>query len=49
MRSGANGKERVLEMSLVQNGGFIKAGGQDVWAERAATRGLIYLLGSWGR
>ena len=29
------GQERILEMSLVQKG-FIKAPGQDLWAERAA-------------
>ena len=32
----ANGQERILEMSLVQKRGFIKAQGQDPWAERAA-------------
>ena len=36
MRSGANDQERVLEMPLVQNGGFIKAQGQNLWAIRAA-------------
>ena len=29
-------KERILEMSLVQKGDFIKARGQDPWAERVA-------------
>ena len=32
---GANSQERILEMSLVQKGNFIKARGQDPWAERA--------------
>ena len=36
MRSGADDQERVLEMSLVQNGSFIKGRGQDPRAERAA-------------
>ena len=40
MRSGADDQERVLEMSLVQNGGSMKAWGQDPWAERAAAPGL---------
>ena len=35
-RSGADDQERILEMSLGQNGGFIKAGGQDAWAGVAA-------------
>ena len=34
-----NGQERILETSLVQKGGFIKAWGQDLQAERAAHRG----------
>ena len=29
-------QERILEMSLVQKGGFIKAQGQDPWAGIAA-------------
>ena len=33
---GTDGQERILESSLVQRGGFIKAQGQDPWAERAA-------------
>ena len=33
---GANSQERILETSLVQKGGFIKALGQDPWTERAA-------------
>lgn len=40
MRSGANDQEGILQMSLVQNGGFIKAWGQDPWAGRAAAPGL---------
>ena len=32
--------KRILEMSLMQNGGFIKAGGQDPRAGRAAAPGL---------
>ena len=32
----ADSQERILETSLVQKGGFIKARGQDLWAERAA-------------
>ena len=35
-KSGADGQERNLETSLVQKGDFIKAGGQDPWAGRAA-------------
>ena len=34
VRSGADDQERILEASLVQNGGFIKAQGQDPWAGR---------------
>ena len=33
-------QERILETSLVQNGGFIKAQGQNPWAGRAAALGL---------
>ena len=33
---GLNGQERILEMSSVQKGGFIKAWGRDLWAQRAA-------------
>ena len=33
---GAHGRARILERSLVQKGGFIKAWGQDLWAGRAA-------------
>jgi len=29
-----DGQESILETSLVQKGGFIKAQGQDPWAER---------------
>ena len=32
----ASGQERILEMSLVQKGGLIKARGWYPWAERAA-------------
>ena len=32
----ANSQERMLEMSLLQKGCFIKARGQDPWSERAA-------------
>ena len=39
-RSRADDQERILEMSLVQNGGFIKAREQDPWAGRAAAPGL---------
>ena len=31
-----DGQERILEMSLVHKGEFIKAQGQDPWVERAA-------------
>ena len=31
-----DGQERILETSLMQKGDFIKAQGQDPWAERAA-------------
>ena len=40
MRPRANDQERILEMSLVQNGGFVKARGQDLRTERAAAREL---------
>ena len=33
---GADGQERILETTLVQKGGFIRAPRQDPWAERAA-------------
>ena len=33
---GGNNQERILETSLVQKGSFIKAWGQDPWAERGA-------------
>lgn len=36
VRSGAHGQERILEMSLLQNGGFSKAPGQNPCAEIAA-------------
>ena len=39
-RSRADDQERILETSLVQNGSFIKAQGQDRWAGRAAAPGL---------
>ena len=38
LRFGANGQERILEMSPVQKGDFIKAREQDPWAERATQR-----------
>lgn len=31
----AKDQERMLETFLVQNGGFIKARGQDLWAEKS--------------
>lgn len=40
MRSRANDQERILETSLVQNGSFIKAQGQDPCAGRVAAPGL---------
>ena len=40
MRSRADNQERILKMSLVQNGGFIKARGQALWARRAAALSL---------
>lgn len=43
LRSRANARERILETSLGQNAGFLKALGQDPWAERAAVMGL------WGQ
>ena len=55
VRSRADDQERILEMSLVQNGGFIKArwgggGGQDPWTGRVAAPGLQgvadYILGT---
>ena len=33
-------QERILQTSLMQKGGFIKAWEQDLWAERAAAPGL---------
>ena len=33
---GADGQERILETSLGQKGNFMKAQGQNPWAERAA-------------
>ena len=48
MRSRANNQERILEMSLVQNGGFMKAQGQAPWVERlpqACEGWLIIYLG----
>lgn len=38
--SRAHSQERILETSLVQNGGFIEAKGQDPRAERAVAPGL---------
>lgn len=38
MRFRANSPERILETSLVQQGGFIKLQGQALWAEGAALR-----------
>lgn len=32
---GVNGQERITGMCLLQKGGFIKAQGQEPWAERA--------------
>ena len=43
-------QERIPEMSLVQKGSFIKAQGQDPWAERAALGSLgvaQYILSGW--
>ena len=40
VRSRANDQERILETSLVQNGGFIKVWGPDPWAGRVAAPGL---------
>ena len=34
--SGMNSQESIPETSLVQKGGFVKAWGQDPWAEIAA-------------
>ena len=36
---GAKGEERIFEKHLVQKCGFIKAQGQDLWAQRT-TLGL---------
>ena len=38
-RFGAHDQGRILEMSLVHNGGFMKAWGQAPWAGRAAALG----------
>ena len=46
----ANGRERILEMSLVLKDGFIKAQGQDPWTERAALESggvARYILSRW--
>ena len=40
MESGADDQERILEVSLVQKWWFIKAQGQDPWAEIAAAPGF---------
>lgn len=40
LKSGAADQERIFEMSLLQNGGFTKAWGQDPWAGRIAAPGL---------
>ena len=51
---GANGQERIPETFLVQEGGFIKAQGQDQWAEsctRLMRCGPLYtfkLVEAWG-
>ena len=37
---GVDDQERILETSLVQNGGFINVRGQDPWAGKAAAPGL---------
>ena len=34
---GANGQERILEMSLLQKGGFVKAQGED-WGQKELQR-----------
>ena len=50
-RSAADGQERIFEDVLVQKADFIKAQGQDPWAERAALgpRGETgYILGDGG-
>ena len=54
MRSGADNQEIILETSLVQMVGFIKAQGPDQWAGRAAAGGCegwlsIYLGVGRGR
>ena len=46
--SGADDQERILEASLVQNWWFIKARGQDGWAERAAAA-ADYIPWGWGK
>ena len=52
VRSGANDKGRILGMPLVQNGGFIKAWGQNPRAGRVAALGLQgvadYIVASGG-
>ena len=45
-----NGQERILEMSSVQKGGFIKAWAQEPGPERAALhlkRVTDYILSGW--
>ena len=41
VRSRADYQERICEMSLVQNSGFLNARGQDPWTERAAAPGVV--------
>lgn len=40
---GVNGQERILEVSSGQKGGFLKAWGQDPWAETAAL-GVVRMI-----
>ena len=40
VRSGAKDLDPILDMPLVQNGGFIKARGQNSWAEKTGASGL---------
>ena len=44
----ADGQERILEMSLVQNGDFIRAQGQDPAAALGCEGWLIKYLGGGG-
>ena len=43
-----DGQEKIIEMSLVQKGGFMKAWVWDLWAEKSCT-GVMSDVGNKGR